>query len=252
MSSHQRPSFPQGAALIAGGAGGLGTAISRGLAAAGMPVAIGYRSGADKAEALAAEINAAGDKALAVQFDTSSTQSIADGIAAARAFGGGIGAFVNASGASSKFGYFSKTSLDEWKRVIEVDIIGLISAVQAILPDLRQSKGSITAITTYQAGRIEPQGGLSAVPKAAVDRLMASLAREEGRYGVRANAVRTGWIAAGSGVKDHGEGVEATARTALGRMGEPEELANVIAFLASNAASFVTGATFAVDGGQSL
>jgi NAD(P)-dependent dehydrogenase (short-subunit alcohol dehydrogenase family) len=187
-----------------------------------------------------------------VSFDTSSQQSIADGVAAAKAFGDGIGAFVNASGASSKFGYFSKTSPDEWKRVIDVDIIGLISAVQAVLPALRESKGSITAITTYQAGRIEPRGGLPAVPKAAVDRLMASLAREEGRYGVRANAVRTGWIAAGSGVGDHREGVQPTARTALGRMGEPEELANVIAFLASNAASFVTGATFAVDGGQSL
>jgi len=136
--------------------------------------------------------------------------------------------------------------------VIEVDVLGLIAALQAVLTPLRESKGSIIAITTYQAGRIEPQGGLSAVPKAAVDRLMASVAREEGRYGVRANAVRAGWIAAGSGVRDHGEGVQATARTALGRMGEPEELARVVSFLASEDASFVTGATITVDGGQSL
>lgn len=245
-------SFPTGAALIAGGSGGLGSAIARGLAAAGMPVAIGYRSDSAGAQALADEIIAAGGKAAPVPFDTSNPDSIQQGIEAATSFGNGIGAFINASGAKSKFGYFSKTDLSEWKRVIDVDIIGLISAIQAVLPALRASKGSIVAITTYQGGRIEPQGGLSAVPKAAVDRLMANLAKEEGRFGVRANSVRAGWIAAGAGVRDHGDGLQATARTALGRIGEPQELAQAVAFLASNAASFITGTALTVDGGQSL
>lgn len=251
MSSRQLPDFPAGAALIAGGSGGLGSAIARDLAAAGMPVAIGFRSDAARAGALANEINAGGNKATSVRFDTADEQSIAEGAATARAFGGGIGAFVNASGASSRFGFFSRTDLAEWKRVIDVDIMGLIAALQAVLPALRESRGSIVAITTYQAGRIEPQGGLSAVPKAAVDRLMASIAREEGRYGVRANAIRAGWIAAGAGVRDH-DGLQPTARFALGRMGEPRELAQAATFLVSNAASFITGATLAVDGGQSL
>lgn len=252
MSSNPFLTFPAGAALISGGSGGLGSAIARCIATAGMPVAIGYRSDAAGAQGLADELNAAGGKAAAVAFDSGNPDSIAAGIDAAYAFGGGIGAFVNASGAKSKFGYFSKTALEEWKRVIDVDILGLIAALQAVIPALRETRGSITALTTYQAGRIEPQGGLSAVPKAAVDRLMANLAREEGRYGVRANAVRAGWIAAGAGVRDHGKGVTATAQTALGRMGEPEELAKAVTFLVSNAASFVTGATLSVDGGQSL
>lgn len=252
MSAGRQLRFPPGAALIAGGSGGLGSAIARDLAGAGMPVAIGYRSDSARAQDLADDLNGFGGDALAVQLDTSSTQSIDAAVAAAHSHAGGIGAFINASGASAKFGYFSKTPLEEWKRVIDVDILGLIAAVQAVIPALRTSKGSVIAITTYQAGRIEPQGGLSAVPKAAVDRLMASLAREEGRYGVRANAVRAGWIAAGSGARDHGEGVQATARTALGRLGEPYELARMVTFLASEDASFITGATIAVDGGQSL
>jgi NAD(P)-dependent dehydrogenase (short-subunit alcohol dehydrogenase family) len=189
---------------------------------------------------------------MAVAFDTGHADSIARAVEAAYVFGGGIGAFINASGAKSSFGFFSKTDLAEWKRVIDVDILGLISAIQGVLPALRESSGSITAITTYQAGRIEPKGGLSAVPKAAVDRLIANLAREEGRFGVRANSIRAGWIAAGAGVRDHDEGIQAMAVTALGRMGKPDELARAVTFLTSNAASFITGAALNVDGGQSL
>jgi len=81
MSSYRRLSFPTGAALIAGGSGGLGSAIARDLASAGMPVVIGYRTDVARAEALAGELNGSGGKALAVQFDTSSGPSITAAVA---------------------------------------------------------------------------------------------------------------------------------------------------------------------------
>ena len=107
---------------------------------------------------------------------------------------GGIGTVVYAPGAKPAYDFVSQVPPEEWRRILEVDVLGLANLLSASLPALRKSAGAIVGVTTYQGARLEPRGGLSAVPKAAAERLLAVTAREEGRYQVRSNAVRAGWF----------------------------------------------------------
>jgi NAD(P)-dependent dehydrogenase (short-subunit alcohol dehydrogenase family) len=244
-----------GAALVSGGSGSLGKAIAVRLAAMRAPVLIGYASDRTTAEECVATIRAKGGLAEPVALDLSDSQTVLDALAAAERLGGGLGAVVHAAGARPHFDYLSRTPLDEWRRIMEVDVFGLVSLIQAALPLLRKSHGSIATISTYQINRLELRGGLSTIPKSAAERVLVATAREEARYGVRANVIRAGWIAGGWGdtqLKREGTKARILEKIPLGRLGTPEEIANAVAFLCSQQAGFTTGAILTVDGGQSL
>lgn len=241
--------FAPGAALVIGGSGGLGTAIAAKLAHYGAPVMVAYRTARDEAVNVVDAIRGASGVAEAVEIDVLDDASIAQALAVATDRFGGIGTLVYAPGSKPKWDFVSKVPLDEWRRVFDVDVFGLANILAASLPELRKSGGAIVGISTYQGGRLEPAGGLSAAPKAAAERLLLVTAREEGRYGVRSNAVRAGWY------DNHGVvrmDIIPGRESVLGRRGKPEELGEAIAFLASRRASFITGAVLNVDGGQSL
>ncbi len=139
---------------------------------------------------------------------------------------------------------------------MELDINGFFNTVQAVLPFIRVSKGSIVAVTTAATDRYPIRDGLSASPKAAVEMLIRGLAAEEGKYGVRANAVGPGMLSEGMAEEliARGEYSQqdldiATRNIPLSRFGNASDIAEAVCFLASERANYISGQILNVDGG---
>lgn len=247
-------------ALVIGGSGGIGAAVARRVARDVDRVVVTFRSGAHAAAELAAELRDAGGDAAAVFVDLSDPTSVAAAVDAARGEGNEIGQLHFCAGARFRMDYLGRTSAAEVAEALAVEAAGFARVVEAALPSLRDARGAIVALSSAALGRHVPKDALSTAPKAAVEALVRAVAREEGRFGVRANAVRVGVVdggmfhhfaAAGGGI-DQRWVEAATANVPLGRLGSPDEVAEVAAFLGGRAASYVTGQAVAVDGGFSV
>ena len=243
------------AAFVVGGSGGLGSAISRRLAAEWDHVAVGYGRSCDRADALAAELG----NASAVHCDLGDAASVAESIASVAKVHGGIGTLVFASGVAIGQPFVSKTSEDQWREVLETEVIGLTRVIAATLPLFRAAGGGSFVIIVSVANFSYPPGdALSSVPKAAMESLGRAVAKEEGRYGIRANMVAPGIIDAGLGAEFltglYTPEIWETQRKriALQRFGSGEDIAEATAFLASERSRYITGQTLIVDGGFSL
>ena len=241
-----------GVVLVVGGSGGVGRAIATLLASRGADVVVTYRTNPRVPDGVGP----------AVRCDLTDAPSVAAAVATA-AGRGPLRAVVYAAGPAFEMGWVGQVPAAEWRRVVDTDVHGFFDLVQAALPHLRSASGSLVAISTAGLGRHVSKDILSIAPKAAVEALVRAVAREEGRFGVRANSVRLGVIDAGMFhrfMESHGsEGglderwVEAaTANTPLGRFGTAEEVAETVAFLVSERASYLTGQTLKLDGGFSL
>jgi 2-hydroxycyclohexanecarboxyl-CoA dehydrogenase len=234
-----------------GGSGGLGSAICRALAAEWDHVAIGFSRNRDRAEALAAELGTAS----AVHCDLSDAETLTAAINAVP----NIGTMIFASGVAIGQPYVSKINETQWREVIETEIIGLTRVVSATLPLFRAQGGGTFVFLTSVANTSYPPGdALSSVPKAAMESLGRAIAKEEGRFAIRANMVAPGIIDAGLG-SSFLETLYTPEiwdvqrkRIALQRFGSGEEIAEAVAFLASDRARYITGQTLIVDGGYSL
>lgn len=246
----ERRDFPEEAcALVIGGSGGIGRAICRGLAEAGARVALTYRSNQAAADEVANAING---RSFAV--DLGDVESVQACVAAAAEAFGGVHSVVYAAGSDIPMTYVGQVSAEAWRQVMDADAGGFFHVARAALPHLRESSGSITAITSSGLDRFPPRDILSVAPKAAIESVIQALAREEGRNGVRANSVRVAVVDAGMFLRlkeELGQAwIEAAQKnTPLRRFAEPREIADAAVFLASSRASYITGQAVAVDGG---
>lgn len=238
-------------AVVTGGGQGNGRAIAEGLAAAGARVAILDRS-ADTAREAAAVIVSAGGVARGFTVDVSRD---ADCVAAARsvreAFGA-VSVLVNNAGILIRGGIDEPTAREAWDNTFAVNVDGVFNMVQAFKADLVETRGAIINVGSIQSFVATPNSSAYTASKGAILQLTKALAVELAPTGVRVNAIAPGFIETPmtAATRAHPEKMAALlAHTPMRRVGQPEELAGAVVFLASSAASYVTGAILPIDGG---
>lgn len=248
----------RGAAYVVGGTGGLGAAICRRLALDWDAVYFTYRSNAGAAASLKSDLSVV-CKAECSRADLRDPSSLQSSLADACERFGSVRAVVFAAGARIAQPYVADITAEAWDEVIQDELIGFTHLVRAILPIFRgQGGGALVSVVSFATYHFPPGDALSAVPKAAIEMLGKAIAREEGRHGIRANAVAPGIINAGLGdefqktlfTPEIWEGQR--NRVPLKRFGEADEVAEAVAFLASDRARYITGQTIVVDGGLHL
>ena len=236
-------------ALVTGGASGIGAATAARLAAEGADVVIGDLS-ADKGADLAAEIGA-----FSVELDVTDPESPRRVVAEH----GPFSILVNNAG-TDEFGFFVDTDPGQWQRVTAVNLFGVFACTHAVLPGMQEAKyGRIVSLAS-EAGRIGSKGSaVYSAAKGGVISFTKVMAREGARFGITANSIAPGPIETPllMGALEFGEmGRKIVdnmkAGTQLRRLGQPEEVAAVVAFLASDDSSYVTGETIGVSGGMGM
>jgi NAD(P)-dependent dehydrogenase (short-subunit alcohol dehydrogenase family) len=260
MSSHATLSFDPGAVIVAGGSGGIGAGIARRFAAAGVPVLITYRSSEPKAQTVRSGIENAGGRCEHLQIDLADPAQVDRLFAHAQTSMGRIAHVVYAAGPSFDFNFIGAIPPAEWHRVMNADVNGAFHLVQHAANLFKaQGGGNLAAVITSAVGRVPLRDIMSAAPKAAIEMLVKGVAKEYGRFGVRANCVGPGWINAGLGKQALEDKLDEKTRESirkhtipLQRFGKAEDIGWATLFLCSQQAGFITGQTLAVDGGAQL
>jgi 3-oxoacyl-[acyl-carrier protein] reductase len=231
-------------ALVTGGSRGIGAAIVRELAGAGAAVVVGYRSGAEEANALATEVGA-----RAVQADVSAPEEAARLVEDA----GDVDILVNNAGVT-RDGLLARMADEDWRAVIETNLSSVFYTCRAVTrPMMKKRAGTIVNVSSI-VGLHGNWGQTNyAASKAGIIGFTKSLARELGSRGVRANVVAPGYIETRLTAVIPDEAKELMLRnTPLGRFGEPLDVARAVRFLCSDEASFITGEVLLVDGGLGM
>ncbi len=238
-------------ALVTGGSMGIGTAVTVELAAQGADVAFTYRRHEKEAKALEAKIAETGSKAVAIQADSSVFAEAEAAVNRAVEALGGMDILVNNAGIN-RDGVIWKMAEEQWDKVLDVNLKGYFNYIRFVAPLMKGAgSGKIVNITSINGLRGKFGQTNYSAAKAGIIGLTKALARELGRFHVNVNAVAPGLIETEMMAKARQEVKDkALAEIVLGRLGAPEDVARVVAFLCSEAARHVTGEVIKVDGGQ--
>jgi 3-oxoacyl-[acyl-carrier protein] reductase len=235
-------------ALVTGGSRGIGAATALRLALDGADVALTYERARDKAEAVATQVRALGRQAVVLQADSADPAALAAAVDKAAAALGGLDILVNNAGIWH-YGEVGSWGLDEIDKIIAVNVRAVIVASQAAAKHLPDGGRVITTGSCLAERVTEPGVALYAMSKAALIGFTKGLARDLGPRGITVNTVHPGSTDTDMNPADgeHADGQR--AKMAIPRYGKAEDIAGLIAYLASEEARFITGAGIAIDGG---
>jgi NAD(P)-dependent dehydrogenase (short-subunit alcohol dehydrogenase family) len=249
--------FPEGAAFVFGGSGGIGRGVALEFARAGTDVAIGYRSKNDVAEATADAARGLGVKASIHAADVRDLTAVRAAIHAAIAEHGRLHTIVWGAGPIVAQVMIADWSEEQFRQSMEIEAFGFWNAAKVAIPHFREmGGGSFVHLGSAGHDWFPPLDGLSVAPKACNEALIKGIAKEEGVHEIRANSVLVGVIDAGQfkvgqeqGYFDENWEREVKKLLPIKRWGRAEDIGRAAVFLASNNANYITGQTVSVAGG---
>jgi NAD(P)-dependent dehydrogenase (short-subunit alcohol dehydrogenase family) len=243
--------LPDKVMIVIGGSRGIGAAVARKAAAAGWRVLLTYASGADEAEAVAESIAAAGGTATAQRCDVAHEEEITALFARAAELGQ-IDALVYSSGITGPASPLAEANAETLRSVIDVNLIGAMLAAREAVRHMATDRGGSGGTITFISSRASDRGSAGeyvwyAASKGGLNSFSLGLAREVASQGIRVNCVSPGPVA--TGMLSAERQALGAAAVPMQRVARPEEIADAVLYLASDAASYVTGANLAVAGG---
>lgn len=243
-------------AIVTGASRGIGEAIAMILAEAGASVAIAARK-PDALHAVAARIEAAGGRALAVAAHTGKPEDVHALVAKVVSTFGKVDVLVNNAATNPYFGPLLDSDELAWDKTFEVNLRGYFLLTREVVAHLqsRRARGSIINVASIAGLRAAPMQGIYGMTKAAVISMTQTLAQELGPIGIRVNAIAPGLVEtrfAAALVKNDELRDHVVSRTALGRHAQPDEIAGAALYLASDASSYMTGHVMVIDGGTTV
>lgn len=242
------PTLKDKAALVTGASRGIGAAIAKRLAADGADVVITYAKDVKAAEAVVKAIEGSGRRALAIQADAADPKAVQAAVAQTAQFLGKIDVLVNNAGTAIPKP-FEQSTLEEMDRVIDINFRGVMVATQAALKHMPDGGRIISIGSCVGERNFTPGLTPYAATKGAVKMFTQGLAREVGSRGITVNNVQPGPIDTELNPASGDWAAPQLANTALNRYGRAEEVAALVAFVASPEAAYITGANLTIDGG---
>ena len=239
-------------AVVTGASKGIGAAIAKGLGAAGAAVVVNYASSREGADRVVAEITGKGGRAVAVQGDVAKAADVRRLFEETRRAFGPVDVLVNNAGVY-QFDPIETVSESEFHRQFDTNVLGPILAIQQAVKHFGPKGGSVINVSSVSSTAAVPNSAVYSATKAALDAMTRVLAAELGPRKIRVNTIAPGGVETEGlhrmGISGSDFEKQMVAQTPLGRLGQPDDIAGVAVFLASDAARWLTGERIAASGG---